>query len=479
MQSNRRANYKLDGPEGETIVNRLNLPWLEVAILLPLLSSIFVYFTVLPERKRFISLLAASATVLICLGAWIDFELLATYEAQDQWGDLLAFLGCEKLVIDKLNAPLLSLTSFLHFLTFLATPRVKFGRYSFTNGLVLLALTLAILSTREAWFLIAVLVLQPLPILLELRKSGERIGMFALNMALFACLLVLGQVIYQKTSSTTWHGIAISLWIIAVLLRSGCFPIHFWLRDLFNKSTLGSSILFVTPLIGAYAAMRLIVPIAPEWALQGISILSLTTALYASCMTLVQDTARRFFCYLFLSHASLVFVGLETTTAIGLAGALSLWMSVSIALSGLGLTLRCIESRTGPISLKEYHGYASTMPGFAGLFLLTGLSCVGFPCTIGFIGSELLIESAIEFSPWVGFVVVVSTALNGMAIMRAYFRIFTGAVHRSSVPLVPMRSERIAILMLTILLIGGGLVPQLIVHSRFNAAKEILQHRKL
>ena len=41
--------------------------------------------------------------------------------------------------------------------------------------------------------------------------------------------------------------------------------------------------------------------------------MSLVTAVYAAGMAVVQREARRFFAYLFLSHASLVLVGLELT----------------------------------------------------------------------------------------------------------------------------------------------------------------------
>jgi len=193
---------------------------------------------------------------------------------------------------------------------------------------------------------------------------------------------------------------------------------------------------------------------------------------------LVQTDSRRFFCFLFLSHSALVLVGLETTTPIGLTGALLVWFSVALSLTGLGLTLRCVEARTGPLALSQYHGLYSQMPQLAGFFLLTGLSAVGFPCTIGFTGTELLVEAAIEISPWVGGVVVASTALNSIAILRTYFRIFTGAAQRSTIPLNSVRSERIAILTFTLLLIGAGLWPQPWVHSRFDAAVELLGHRR-
>ncbi len=261
------------------------------------------------------------------------------------------------------------------------------------------------------------------------------------------------------------------------LLRTGIVPVHCWMTDLFEKATFGTALLYVTPIMGAYAIMRLVLPFAPDWALQSIAIMSLITAVYAAGMALVQVDTRRFFCYLFLSHSSLVLVGLELATPIGLTGALLVWLSVGLSLSGFGLTLRSIEARTGRLRLTDYHGLYEHTPTLAALFLLTGLASIGFPGTIGFVGSELLVEGAVAVYPYVGTAVVIAAALNGIAILQAYFHIFTGARHPASVSLRVRIPERVAVLILTGLIIGGGLYPQPGVASRYHAAMALIRSR--
>jgi NADH-quinone oxidoreductase subunit M len=109
---------------------------------------------------------------------------------------------------------------------------------------------------------------------------------------------------------------------------------------------------------------------------------------------------------------------------------------------------------------------------------LTGLACVGFPATIGFISTELLVDSAVEVSPLVGVAVVAAAALNGIAVVRAYLLLFTGARHMSSVSLEISARERIAVLTLAALILGGGLFPQPGVASRHLAAERILELRR-
>ena len=195
-------------------------------------------------------------------------------------------------------------------------------------------------------------------------------------------------------------------------------------------------------------------------------------------MATVQRETRRFFAHLFLSHSSLVLVGLELHTELSLTASLCLWFSVILSLGGFGLTLRAVEARFGRLSLSDYHGLYEHTPALAVCFLLTGLASVGFPGTLGFISIELLVDSAVEASPYVGIVVIAAGALNGIAVLRAYFLLFTGARHVSTVSLGIGLRERVAVLSLSALILGGGLFPQLGVATRQRAAEETLQNRR-
>jgi NADH-quinone oxidoreductase subunit M len=203
----------------------------------------------------------------------------------------------------------------------------------------------------------------------------------------------------------------------------------------------------------------------------------MATAVYAAGMATVQAEARRFFSYLFLSHASLVLVGLELHTALSLTGALFLWASVAISLGGLGITLRAVEARHGRLTLDAHRGLYDESPTLAVGFLLTGLGSVGFPGTLGFVAAELLVDGAIEANPLVGVGLAVAAGMNGIAIVRAYLALFTGTRHASPVPMGITPRERFAVLTLAALILGGGLVPQPWVTSFRAAAGEVLQTR--
>jgi NADH-quinone oxidoreductase subunit M len=456
----------------------MHFPWLECSILIPFLGAALcgLLQDVEIARKRAIQF---SAVTLFCaLGEWVDFGTLNSFAAHDHWDVFVLLLHRDVFVIDELSAPLVPVTALMYLLTIVSTLRTKASRFSFGLTLLSESLTLATLSCREPWVMIALLSLAIIPPWIELRRRQRCTRVYLLHMGLYVVLLVSGWSLVDHSNTTQGAPLlASALLTMAALLRAGVVPLHPWLTDLFENATFGTALLFVTPMTGAYAVMRLVLPVAPAWAMQSIAILSLITAVYAAGMSLVQTDARRFFCYLFLSHSSLVLVGLEIVTPIGMTGALCVWLSVVLSLGGFGLTMRSVEARIGRISLNQFHGLYEHMPVLASLFLLMGLSSIGFPGTLGFVGMELLIEGTVEVYPLVGTALVLAAALNGIAILKAYFRIFTGSRHVATVSLSARPSERFGKVLLSILILGGGLWPQPGVHSRYHAATALLRLR--
>jgi NADH-quinone oxidoreductase subunit M len=478
-------------------ITPLPLPWFELAIVLALVGSLWAGLQRDPLRSFRWGLAFSAAvfacTVLAAAGFYVCKLLLPHAEGLDaNWSFQAQLFGGRRfLVIDEVNAPLLPVMALLHFLTALATGRTKVRRFSITWSLAAEALRLATFgcTASSGWLLVALLGLGVLPGYIELLNRGRPTRVYLLHMGLFVILLVLGWAFVNPAGShqepPAWATVCL---LAAILIRCGTVPAHCWVTDWFEHASFGNGLLAVAPLMGVYAAVRLVLPIAPDWVLRSIGLFSLVTAVYAAGMAVVQKDARRFFAYLFLSHASLVLVGLELHTAISLTGALALWISVMLSLGGLGLMLRALEARFGRVSLADFHGLYHHSPALAVCFAITGLASVGFPGTLGFVAAELLVDGAVEgarafehsqaLAVGFGLAVVLAAAINGIAIVRAYFMLFTGTRHPSAVSLNLGLRERVAVLTLIVLLLGGGLFPQPGIWSRYHAAEEILNQRQ-
>lgn len=456
-------------------MNILQLSWLEPAIGIALVGSLAVSRLRDPYRAhRWGMVFTGAAFAFACL-ACLAFYLGITPTGSVQ----PSLFGRTIFALDELNAPLLPAVALLHFLTTLATARNHMRRFSSSWSLTAEVIRLAMFSCRDPWALIGLLSVSTLPPYVELRIRKRPTRVYVIHMLLFVGLLVLGwwgveAHMLDSTQAPWWATMAL---LAAILVRCGTVPAHCWVTDWFEHASIGIALLYVIPLSGVYAAVRLVLPFGPAWVLKSIGIVSLTTAVYAAGMATVQREARRFFAYLFLSHASLVLVGLELHNELSLTGSLCLWSAVILSLGGFGLTLRCLETRFGRLSLTSYQGLYESSPALAVGFLLTGLASVGFPGTIGFISTEMLVDGAVEVNLYVGVGVLVAAALNGIAVLRAYFLLFTGARHSSTVSLKIGRRERVALLTFSTLILGGGVFPQPGVSSRLRATEAILKER--
>lgn len=447
------------------------IPWLEMAFITAVCGAWKSGAAKHVAKSRHINTIATGLVFVFLSALWIESAIAGPESSQ-----AFLLLPSHWFLMDGINIPLLPVFGLLYFLVAALTPSGKPLNVSSAWLLIGELLILILFTVRSEDWLILILIVTSAPPYLELRKSGSNGRVYAAHYLTFAALLAIGAVgIHLHTENTHppfWATLAFTL---AALIRCGIAPFHCWVTDLFERGAMGSSFLHVATLPGLYALIRLVAPHAPQLELEILGELSLFTAVYAAGMALIQKNTRRFFAYLFLSHSALTLVGAELASAIGMTAALALWTSSALALGGLGLTLRAVESRFGRTALDRYHGLGDSAPFLGSLFFIMALCCVGFPGTMSFIGMELLFEGAVAHYPYIGVAVAIASALNGIAIMKAYFHLFTGATRKDSLPMNRLPSEYFGGLALIVILILGGLAPGSWVRSRFNAAEKYLQ----
>jgi NADH:ubiquinone oxidoreductase subunit 4 (subunit M) len=450
---------------------------LEAALFVGLAGALWTSRVDGTTRARRRAMLSAALTAVLSAASWVELVRLGA-AVPGRGFRLLSALGREGvLAVDGLDAPLLPLVSLLFLTTIAVTLSGKIRRFSFTRILVLEVLLLMTLCAQATWALIALVAAADLPLAADLRARGRSVRVFAVHAGASTVLLAAGAWVRPLGGGSP--GASAAAWAMiagGVAIRAGLVPAHCWVLDLFENASFGTALVGVSPLIGVYAGVRLLLPDAPGAVLAVLAYLALASALYNAAMSAVQGDARRFLCHVFLSHSSLVLAGVAFATPLGMTAGLVFWVSVPLSVTGLGLTLRSLEARTGRLSLREFHGLHVQTPTLAAFFLVLGLAAVGFPGTLGFFGAEMLIDAA-SGNRAAGVLVVLSAALSGIAVVRAYKMLFLGARHRSTVNLRVRGIELSALLILVALLVGGTLWPQPGIASRERAARTILELR--
>ena len=455
--------------------------WLAAAAALPAAVIGASLFPVDVERMRRFAVMSAAAMLLATLviaGTPHLHRISWTTSA-------LSWAGSEAIIrVDTLSAVFLPFAAGLWLLTVAVTPRASLDRGGVLRTALATLITLASFLTESAVVLLVLSVASVWTFMAALKDSAHRyqrriagiyLGVSTLMFAI-GVVLMAGPGAHRTGTAGMW------CIVIAALIRKGIVPFHAWVPEVFDHGRLGPAILFSAPQLGAYMTVVLIVPRASPDALRLIALLALGTAVYGAALALVQTSARRACGYLFMSQSALVMAGLDCTSEGALAGGLLVWLSAGLAFAGLARCVLVLEARRGRLDLRTFHGGYERMPLLAITFLGMGLACTGFPGTLGFVGQELLVDGAIDEFPVMGFAIVAASALTGLAVMRMYFSLFCG---RPSPPtaaslrvgLTPR--EAWTFVALVIALVGFGVAPRPLVDSRFAAAAEILQVRKL
>lgn len=456
--------------------------WLAGVIALPVAVIFATWLRLDVERLRRLAVGSSAVMVLgtLAIATSPGLRTLSIRTAAFTWAP-----GGEALVrVDALSTVLLPFAAILWLLTVAVTPRAALDRAGLRRTALATLITLASFLTESAIMLLLLSIgsvwtfqsaLSDVAHRYQRRVVAAYLGASTVLLAIGVALLIGPGVQHAKLETT-------ALWLIAAaaLLRKGILPFHAWVPEVFDHGRMGPAILFNAPQLGAYLTVVLIVPRASPEMLRVIALLALGTAVYGAALALVQSSARRACGYLFMSQSALVMAGLDCTSTTALAGGLLMWLSAGLAFTGLARCVLVLEARRGRLDLTTYHGGYERMPMLAISFLAMGLGCTGFPGTLGFVGQELLVSGAVEAFPVMGFLVVVASALTGLAVLRMYFSLFCGrppAQARLPLGLTPREAWTFGALVATLL--AFGLAPRALVESRFMASDEIMRVRQV
>ena len=429
---------------------------------------------VLPVAASFVSLVAG----LVVAAAWHagDGEPLG-------WGH--AFGGGRAVFIDGLTAILLPFASLLATVIQLVAPRRMLDAAAARRTLAGLAATLALFATSHPVLLVVLWVATAQPTWRSTRTTpGGRPAarVFAISMTAAVVCMAAGSLLlvvdppWERSSGSLG---AAGGWLvaIAVMIRKGIFPFHSWYPALFSGAPMATALLATQPQVASYTAVRLLVGhaagVGPE--LETLSLLALITAVYGAALAVVQRDLRGFIGAFAMSQSALVLAGLAGTLPMELDGALCVWISSGLAITGIGLVAWAIESRAGDISLESLQGRFWDAPALAAFFLLFGMASIGLPGTLSFVADDLIVSGSLDDHIGAGLMVIASTVLCGIAVMRCWFHVFGGPRPAESPSHEILLRERLPLTILLATVFGLGIWPGPFVQALDRVAAQILR----
>lgn len=189
---------------------------------------------------------------------------------------------------------------------------------------------------------------------------------------------------------------------------------------------------------------------------------SLFSALYAAVAALAQQDLRRAIAHVFASQLSMVPVGVAVADPHSALGAMLLALALGAAATGMLLLTDAIEARVGRVELARVGGLVARFPRAGALFLALALASAGFPLSLHFVAEDLMLRALLHHHPVVASAFLLATVLNGITLLRLFFRAFYGPLRGDpGGPIPDLRPRELAPLALLVALsFVGGAAPQ-------------------
>ena len=453
----------------------MNFPILSSLIILPVIGSFFIFFVRFNkgyQSSKYVALFISLANFLLSIYLWFIFDSSSSdfqFVEEREW---IPGYFYYKVGIDGISILFVILTTFI-------TP------------LCIIAVNSTI-TNRLKDFLIAILIMETLMIgvfcsldliLFYLFFEGGLIPMFLIigiwggerrvySAFKFFLYTLLGSVlmliaiisIYWMTGTTDvekLYQIGIDqkyqkiLWLAffsSFAVKTPMWPFHTWLPDAHVEAPTAGSVLLAAILLkmAGYGFIRFSIglfPLASEYFIPLVFILSLIAIIYTSLVALMQEDIKKLIAYSSVAHMGYVTLGIFTITQQGLVGSIFQMISHGLISAALFLCVGVVYERMHTRLINKYGGIVNVMPKYAIVFMIFTLGAVGLPGTTGFIGEFLILLAAFKKSFLVAIIASLGVILGAAYMLWLYRRTIFGEIKNNDVrTMVDLKNHEIFIL---------------------------------
>ena len=218
------------------------------------------------------------------------------------------------------------------------------------------------------------------------------------------------------------------IFLVAFGVKSGVFPLYFWLPASYHTPPSAVSALFggLLTKVGVYAMIRVFTLIFPEYEMinQIILVIAVLTIFTGAIGSLVQNNIVKVFSYLIICHIGFMVAGLGMHTEIAITGAIFYMIHDIIVKSNLfmigGVTYRIFGSN----KISNIGGLMKNYPKIALLMAIPLFSLVGIPPLSGFWPKISLFQASfISENYWVLGSLILGSFLTLVIIAKLWLKI--------------------------------------------------------
>ncbi len=248
---------------------------------------------------------------------------------------------------------------------------------------------------------------------------------------------------FQTAVASSFLGVSALTWGLVLVFiggagKSAMFPLHIWLPDAMEGPTPVSALIHAATMVvaGVFLVARLF-PVfsmsAP--ALDIVSWIGITSALFAALIACTQTDIKRVLAYSTMSQIGFMMFALGIS---GYGGENGLGFTASmfhlfthamfkaLLFLGAGAVIHFIHSN----EMKDMGGLRKLLPITHITFLIACLAIAGVPPFAGFFSKEEILLAAYQNNAAIYYIALVTSGLTAFYMFRLYFSIFWNREHR-------------------------------------------------
>mgnify|MGYP001209996251 FL=1 len=466
----------------------MNFPIISSLILLPSIGALFLFF--INSKNiigiKYVSLFVSIINFLISIYLWLIFDQ-SSYEFQfvesRVW--IKDFINY-KVGVDGISILFIILTTFITPLCILSVnSSIKNRLKEFLIAILLMeTLMIGVFCSLDLviFYLFFEGGLIPMFLIIGI-WGGERRVYSAFKFFLFtllgSVLMLIAVISIYWIAGTTdveeLYKLGIDpkyqnlLWLAffsSFAVKTPMWPVHTWLPDAHVEAPTAGSVLLAAILLkmAGYGFIRFSIglfPVASEYFVPFIFVISLIAIIYTSLVALMQDDMKKLIAYSSVAHMGFVTLGLFTFTQQGVEGGIFQMISHGIVSAALFFSVGVVYDRTHSRRINDYGGLVNVMPKYSILLMVFTLGSLGLPGTTGFIGEFLILMGTFKKSFLVAAIASLGVILGAAYMLWLYKRVVFGELtNQKLLKIIDLNKVELSILtLLALSIIFFGFYP--------------------
>ena len=435
----------------------MDFPILSSLILLPILGSLFIFFSKSKSNSnltsKYLALFVSFANFILSLYLWYLFDpTTSDFQFLEDRSWIKGFINY-KVGIDGISILFIILTTFITPLCVISVNNtIKIRLKDFLIAILIMeSLMIGVFCSLDlvVFYLFFESGLIPMFLIIGI-WGGERRVYSAFKFFLYTLLgsvfmLIAIISIYWMTGTTDvtyLYSIGIEpkyqnlLWLAffsSFAVKTPMWPVHTWLPDAHVEAPTAGSVLLAAILLkmAGYGFIRFSVglfPIASEYFIPLIYFLSLVAIIYTSFVALMQEDMKKLIAYSSVAHMGFVTLGIFTFTQQGIEGSIFQMISHGLVSAALFFSVGVVYERRHTRLINNYGGLVSIMPKYAIVLMVFTLAAIGLPGTSGFVGEFLILVGTFKKSFLVATIASFGVILAAAYMLWLYKRIIFGEI---------------------------------------------------